>query len=170
GIGSVFSNSSNIVYVDKFFFQDILGLMKAIGNAILLNMPLIFSIGISIGVARIGQGTAALAGLIGYLTFNITENYFIETFSGLVEADAMSSMGRINFLGVQTLNTGIAGSLVVGLVVGYLHNKFYNIKLPKPFIFFSECHFVPVVIIMPFCVILAIFFCLIWSSFDKLIA
>uniref|UniRef100_UPI001AEE8352 PTS transporter subunit EIIC n=1 Tax=Borreliella garinii TaxID=29519 RepID=UPI001AEE8352 len=71
----------------------------------------------------------------------ITGIYFIETFSGLVEADAMSSMGRINFLGVQTLNTGIAGSLVVGLVVGYLHNKFYNIKLPKPFIFFSECHF-----------------------------
>nr|WP_267915789.1 PTS transporter subunit EIIC [Borreliella garinii] len=170
GIGSVFSNPSNIVYVDKFFFQDVLGLMKAIGNAILLNMPLIFSVGISIGVARIGQGTAALGGLIGYLTFNITGNYFIETFSGLVEAEAMSSVGRINFLGVQTLNTGIAGSLAVGLLVGYLHNKFYNMKLPKAFVFFSECHFVPIVIVLPFCVILAICFCLIWSSVDTLIA
>ncbi len=45
-----------------------------------------------------GQGTAALGGLIGYLTFNITENYFIEAFSGLVEAETMSSVGRINFL------------------------------------------------------------------------
>ncbi len=42
GIGSVFSNSSSIVYVDKIFIQNVLGLMKAIGNAILLNMPLIF--------------------------------------------------------------------------------------------------------------------------------
>lgn len=170
GIGSVFSNSSSIVYVDKIFIQNVLALMKAIGNAILLNMPLIFSIGISIGVARMGQGTAALGGLIGYLTFNITENYFIEAFSGLVEAETMSSVGRINFFGVQTLNTGIAGSLAVGLLVGYLHNKFYNMKLPKPFVFFSECHFVPIVIILPFCVFLAIFFCLIWSSFDDLIA
>ncbi len=158
GIGSVFSNSSSIVYVDKIFIQNVLALMKAIGNAILLNMPLIFSIGISIGVARMGQGTAALGGLIGYLTFNITENYFIEAFSGLVEAETMSSVGRINFFGVQTLNTGIAGSLAVGLLVGYLHNKFYNMKLPKPFVFFSECHFVPIVIILPFCVFWLYFF------------
>ncbi len=72
------------------------------------------------------------------MTFNITGNYFIETFSGLVEAEAMSSVGRINFLGVQTLNTGIAGSLAVGLLVGYLHNKFYNMKLPKAFVFFQS--------------------------------
>ncbi|WP_199911287.1 PTS transporter subunit EIIC [Candidatus Borreliella tachyglossi] len=169
GIGSAMLNPSNSAYIDNNVFKAILGLMKTTGNIITLNIPLLFAIGITVGIARVHKGSAALSGLIGYLTFNVTENYFLEMFSELVDPSLMSSMGQINVLGIQTLNTGIVGALAVGLLVGCLHNRFYDIKLPLPFSFFSGFRFVPVVA-LPFCILLGIIFCSIWPNLDEIIA
>ncbi|WP_182117031.1 PTS transporter subunit EIIC [Borrelia sp. A-FGy1] len=168
GIGSVMSNPSNLLYVDNNVLQSILGLMKATGNIIILNIPLLFAVGITVGVARTQKGAAALSVLVGYLTFNVTENYFLDMFSELVDPSLMSSIGQVNVLGIQTLNTGIVGSLLVGLLVGYLHNRFYGIKLPAPFHFFSGFRFVPI-IVFPFCILLGILFCFVWPNLDEII-
>ncbi|AHH08078.1 PTS transporter subunit EIIC [Borrelia anserina] len=168
GIGSALSNPSNLFYIDNIGFKVILGLIKNIGNIIIVNIPLLFVIGIAIGVSRVQKGPAALSGLIGYLIFNITENYFLDMFSELAEPNLMSSVGQVNILGIQTLNTGIFGALAVGLLVGYLHNKFYFIELPGPFSFLSGVRFVPI-IIFPFCVLLGITFVLVWPYFNGLI-
>ncbi|AHH03073.1 Pts system, glucose-specific iiabc component [Borrelia nietonii YOR] len=168
GIGSALSSPSNLFYVDNIVFKVVLGLIKNTSNIIILNIPLLFVIGITIGVARAQKGPAALSGLIGYLIFNITENYFLDLFSELVEPDLMSSVGQVNILGIQTLNTGIVGALSVGLLVGYLHNKFYYIELPGPFNFFAGFRFVPI-IVFPFCILLGVIFVFVWPYFNELI-
>ncbi|UER67325.1 PTS transporter subunit EIIC [Borrelia sp. BU AG58] len=168
GIGSVMSNPSSLVYIDNIVLQGVLGLMKTAGNIIILNIPLLLVVGIAVGVARAQKGPAALSALVGYLIFNVTGNYFLGVFSELVEPGLMSSIGQINFLGIQTLNTGVVGSLLVGLLVGYLHNRFCGTKLPMPFSFFSGVRFVPVVV-YPFCIFLGIVFSLIWPNLDEVI-
>ncbi|AAX17457.1 PTS system, glucose-specific IIABC component [Borrelia turicatae 91E135] len=168
GIGSALLNPSNLFYVDNFVVKLVLGLIKSTSNIIILNIPLLFVIGITVGVARAQKGPAALSGLVGYLIFNITENYFLDVFARLVDPNLMSSVGQVNILGIQTLNTGILGSLSVGLLVGYLHNKFYCIELPGPLNFFSGFRFVPIVV-FPFCILLGIIFVLIWPYFNELI-
>ncbi|WP_174220825.1 PTS transporter subunit EIIC [Borrelia turcica] len=168
GIGSVMSNPSNLFYIDNSILQSILGLMKTAGNIITLNIPLIFVVGITVGVARVQKGPAALSALIGYLTFSVTENYILDMFSELVDPSLMSSIGQVNVLGIQTLNTGIVGSLLVGLLVGYLHNRFCGVQLPLPFSFFSGFRFVPIVV-FPFCILLGIIFSFIWPNLDEVI-
>ncbi|BCR21559.1 PTS system glucose-specific EIICBA component [Borrelia sp. HM] len=168
GIVSAMSDPSNLFYIDNIVFKVILGLIKATSNIIILNIPLLFVVGITIGISRMQKGLAALSGIIGYLIFNITENYFLDVFSRLAEPNLMSSVGQINILGIQTLNTGIFGSLAVGLLVGYLHNKFYCIELPEPFSFFSGFRFV-LIVIFPFCILLGIVFVLVWPHLNALI-
>ncbi|QFP48294.2 PTS transporter subunit EIIC [Borrelia miyamotoi] len=168
GIGSAMSDPSNLFYIDNFVFKVVLGLIKATSNVIILNIPLLFVVGITVGISRIQKGLAALSSLIGYLIFNVTENYFLDVFSVLVEPSLMSSVGQTNILGIQTLNTGILGSLAVGLLVGYLHNKFCFVEFPGPFSFFSGFRFVPIVI-FPFCILLGVVFVLIWPYLNALI-
>ncbi|UPA15993.1 PTS transporter subunit EIIC [Borrelia coriaceae] len=168
GIGSVLLNPSSLFYVDNVVFKVILGLIKNVSSMIISNIPLIFVVGITVGVARVQKGPAALSALVGYLIFNVTENYFLDVFSKLVEPGLMSSVGQINFMGIQTLNTGILGALSVGLLVGYLHNKFYFIELPGPLNFLSGFRFVPIVI-LPFCILLGVIFVLIWPNFNGFI-
>ncbi|WP_024654138.1 PTS transporter subunit EIIC [Borrelia persica] len=168
GIGAAFLNPSNLFYIDSVFFKLILGLIKDTSNIIILNIPLLFVVGIAVGVARVQKGPAALSGLIGYLIFSVTENYFLGIFSVLAEPELMSSVGQVKILGIQTLNTGILGALSVGLLVGYLHNRFYNIELPRPFDFFSGFRFVPIVI-FPFCILLGIIFVLVWPYLNAFI-
>ncbi len=168
GIGSAFLNPSNLFYIDNAVLKLVLGLIKSISNIVILNIPLFFVIGIAVVVARVQKGTAALLGLVGYLIFNVTENYFLGVFSGLAESDLMSSVGQVKVLGIQTLNTGILGGLSVGLLVGYLHNRFCNIELPGPFDIFSGIRFVSMVI-FPFCILLGVLFFLVWPYFNELV-
>ena len=168
GIGSAMSNPSSLIYIDNAVLQGALGLMRVAGNIITLNIPLLLVVGIAVGVARVQKGPAALSAVVGYLLFNVTGNYFLDMFSELAEPSLMSSIGQVNFLGIQTLNTGVFGSLSVGLLVGYLHNRFCGIKLPLPFSFFSGPRFVPV-LVFPFCIFLGMIFSLVWPNLDEII-
>ncbi len=92
------------------------------GDAIFSNLPLLFAIGVAVGFAKDNNGTAGLAGAIGYL---------IET----------AVMKDIN----DKLNMGVLSGIIAGMLAGYMYNRFKDIKLPEYLAFFGGKRFVPIV-------------------------
>lgn len=99
------------------------------GGAVFDNLPLIFSIGVAIGFAA-DAGVAGLAALTGYLVMTKT----IEAVHpGLKPGDP------------STVNMGVLGGLLMGLVAASLYNKYHRIRLPRALGFFGGKRFVPIV-------------------------
>ncbi|UIN52215.1 N-acetylglucosamine-specific PTS transporter subunit IIBC [Pseudomonas kribbensis] len=92
------------------------------GQVIFANLAMIFAIGIAVGFAKDNNGTAGLAGVIGYLVM----------ISTLKVLDA-------------SINMGMLAGIVSGLMAGALYNRFKDIKLPEYLAFFGGRRFVPIV-------------------------
>ncbi|MGE7926459.1 N-acetylglucosamine-specific PTS transporter subunit IIBC [Lysinibacillus xylanilyticus] len=100
----------------------IASIMAASGNAILGNLPIIFAIGIAMGLAHDNSGGAALAGAIAHLVL-------------------VAVLGSIN----EDLNMGVFGGIIAGVTAGLLYNKYYNVKFPEWLSFFGGRRFVPII-------------------------
>ena len=92
------------------------------GDAIFTNLPLIFAIGVAVGFAKENHGAAGLAGGIGYLVLTAV-------------------LKSIN----DKLDMGVLAGILVGIVAGYLYNRFKDIKLPEYLAFFGGKRFVPII-------------------------
>ena len=104
------------------------------GDPIFAALGLIFAIGVALGIAK-NDGVSALAATVGYLVMNGTMGT-IAVARG-VEVDMV--------LGVSTLNTGVFGGIIIGVIAGSLFNKFYRISLPPYLGFFAGKRFVPII-------------------------
>lgn len=103
--------------------------LKAAGGALLDNMPLLFAIGISIGMATKTDGTSALAGLVSWLTVTtLLSPKTVASFQGIAEKSVDPA-----FLNVQNAFVGI----LCGLIGAFAYNKFKDTKLPDALSFFS---------------------------------
>ena len=100
---------------------DIPFMFKA-GEAIFTNLPLIFAVGVAVGISRDNAGAAALAGAIGYLVFTAA----IGSFS-------------------DPINMGVLSGILMGVVAGLMYNRFYQVKLVEWLAFFGGRRFVPIV-------------------------
>ena len=99
-----------------------IAVMHDAGQAIFANLALIFAIGIAVGFARDNNGTAGLAGAIGYL----------------VMVSTLKVMDT-------SINMGMLAGIASGLMAGALYNRFKDIKLPEYLAFFGGRRFVPIV-------------------------
>ena len=48
-------------------------------------------------------------------------------------------------MGIESLQMGVFGGIIVGLGVAALHNRYHNIKLPEVLSFFGGERFVPII-------------------------
>ncbi|GGP16755.1 maltose/glucose-specific PTS transporter subunit IIC [Oceanobacillus neutriphilus] len=147
GIGGALSNPNTISaypILDQFLLQAIFTIMSSAGDIVFANLPVIFAVGVAIGMARSDKGTAGLAALIGYLVMNATINAILLITDNLA-ADNLSAVGQGVTLGIQTLESGVFGGIIVGIMAGLLHNRFNKIELPQFLGFFGGSRFVPIV-------------------------
>lgn len=150
--------------------QAIFKIMNAAGNGVFSALPLIFAIGIAVGLARTDKGTAGLASVIGFFIMNCTINALLVVTGKIAPASTdLRLLGQGNVLGTVTLQTGIFGGILVGLMAAWLHNKYCEIKLPVYLAFFGGSRFVPIVTSVAAVVLGAILF-IIWPFFGKGIA
>ena len=156
GLGSSFTNSAMI---KTYGLEKVLGsgtvlnefltvLMKA-GNAVFNNLPLIFAIGVAIGMAKKEKEVAALSAAIAYFVMNASINAMLGM-SGQILEDGTIAPGVLNgtittVVGIETLQTGVFGGIIVGLGVAALHNRFCMIEFPAAFSFFSGSRFIPII-------------------------
>jgi glucose PTS system EIICB or EIICBA component len=112
----------------------LLQIMEASGAPIFANMALIFAIGVALGMAK-NDGVAALSAVVGFLVMNAT--------MGVVAAEIGAETRVVT--GIETLDTGVFGGIIIGLIAGLLFNRFYRISLPPYLGFFAGKRFVPIV-------------------------
>jgi glucose PTS system EIICB or EIICBA component len=108
--------------------------MAQAGGAIFGNLPLIFAIGVALGLTQ-NDGVAALAAVVGYVVLLATMGVMATLFG----YESKSIMG------ISSIETGVFGGIVVGGIAGWLFNKYYRIQLPQYLGFFAGKRFVPIV-------------------------
>ncbi|MUK59507.1 PTS glucose transporter subunit IICBA, partial [Pseudomonas aeruginosa] len=112
----------------------------AAGSIIFENLPMIFALGVAIGLAG-GDGVAAIAAFVGYIIMNKTMGDFLQVTPKNVTDPAS---GYASILGIPTLQTGVFGGIIIGALAAWCYNKFYNINLPSYLGFFAGKRFVPI--------------------------
>lgn len=155
GIGRSFTN---VTMINTYHLHFLLGkgtplnilftLMEYAGNIIFDNLPVLFAVGVAMGIAKHEKATAAFSGLISFLVMHSSINALLTINGYIINGKAASfvRLGTIDSVcGVLSLDMGVFGGIVVGLGVGYLHNRFYKTELPDFLSFFAGTRFVPVI-------------------------
>lgn len=149
GIGGSFTNETMLnayglmgVMGPGTFIYSLLTVLNAAGNVVFANLPIIFAMGVAIGMAKQEKEVAALAGALAFFIMHASVSAMISVHGG---AESMLSGSTADVLGMTSLQMGVFGGIIVGLGVAALHNKFYKIELPQVLSFFGGTRFVPII-------------------------
>jgi len=130
-------------------------IMKAAGEITFANLPLLFAIGVAMGLSQ-DSGVAGLSGAIGYLVMRAVAGLL--TVSGItvdelgkstfVPVDRLIDMPQAAFgtnLGIHSLEMGVFGGIAVGLLAAFLYNRFKDVQFPEAMSFFAGPRFIPII-------------------------
>ncbi|QET81737.1 alpha-glucoside-specific PTS transporter subunit IIBC [Aeromonas veronii] len=130
------------------FFQ-IIHIIEEGGWTVFRNMPLIFAIGLPIGLANKAQARACLAVLVSFMTWNYFINAMGMTWGSYFGVDFSQDVGGESGLamvaGIKTLDTNIIGAIVISGIVTALHNRLFDRQLPVFLGIFQGSSFVTIV-------------------------
>ncbi len=125
-----------------------LEVLAASGEPIFAAMPLLFAIGVALGMTK-NDGVSALAATVGVLVMTTTMGVVGKETGQIKSLDptvpAADQTAPFTFLGIETISVGVFGGIIMGIVAGYLFNRFYRIQLPPYLGFFAGKRFVPIV-------------------------
>lgn len=149
GVGGSFTNETMLqayglmdIMGPGTFFNAILGVMSQAGDIVFANLPIIFAMGVAIGMAKKEKEVAALAAAIAFFIMHASISAMITSHGG---TEAMLSGATASVCGITSLQMGVFGGIIVGLGVAALHNKFYKVELPQVLSFFGGTRFVPII-------------------------
>ncbi|RNM17585.1 PTS N-acetylglucosamine transporter subunit IIBC [Nocardioides pocheonensis] len=125
----------DLLGADGLGWVKVAAVLGAAGNALFSNLPLLFAVGVAVGMARKADGSTALAAVVGYLVFKAVGDAVSPFILGLPKAGATQVL----------INYGVLGGIVMGLVSAYLWQRFHRISLPPYLAFFGGRRFVPIV-------------------------
>lgn len=143
GIGDALQNPTLIAYMPWLADESaiiIANIMKQAGGIVFDNLSFLFAVGVAIGLAG-GDGVAGLAAIVGYFIMNVTMKVKLGVTPEMVASN--SAYGMLQ--GIPTLQTGVFGGIIIGIVAAMLYKRFYNIELPSYLGFFAGKRFVPIV-------------------------
>jgi len=132
--------TSRMPFLEAELIIVIAKVMEQSGGIIFGNLALLFAVGVAVGLAG-GDGVAGLAAIIGYLIMNVTMGTYLGITPDMIGADPAYA----NVLGIPTLQTGVFGGIIVGILASILYKKYYNIELPSYLGFFAGKRFVPII-------------------------
>lgn len=173
GIGGSFTNNTAIsayhleaILGEGTILNSFLNILNSCGNVVFENLPLLFAIGVAVGMAKQEKEVAGLAAVISFFIMHTAIHSMLVISGHLVNAGTMMDasgnalagvVGSVEqtvdmldgtvtkVLGITSLQMGVFGGVIVGLGVASLHNKYYNIQLPQVVSFFGGTRFVPIV-------------------------
>ena len=170
GIGGSFTNETML---ESYGLLNVMGpgtvpnalflIMNDAGNIIFGNLPLIFAMGVAIGMAKNEKAVAALAAAIAFFVMHASIGAMISLNGG---TETMLSGATTSVVGITSLQMGVFGGIIVGLGVAALHNRFYKIELPQVLSFFGGTRFVPIICTLVYVIVgIAMFY--IWPPIQS---
>ena len=151
GIGNSFTNETML---NAYGLMNVMGPGTAIytilkicgqcGDIIFGNLPIIFAMGVALGMAESEKATATLSAAIAFFVMHATVSTLL-TLTGKISDGSLHEGSIADVVGITSLQMGVFGGIIVGLGVAVLHNKFYKIKLPTVISFFGGTRFVPII-------------------------
>lgn len=149
GIGSSLTNTNMLA---AYHLKGLMGpgtapyilfsLLNSAGSIIFDNLPILFAVGVAIGMARSEKAIAALSSIVAFFVMHSTIGSLI-TYTG--RSHSFLTGATTEIVGITSLQMGVFGGIIVGLGVAALHNRFYKIEMPKVFSFFGGTHFIPII-------------------------
>ncbi len=151
GVGASLTNASMLeaygltgIMGEGTLLYSIFTVLSSVGSVIFDNLPLLFALGVALGMAQAEKGTATLSAAIAFFVMHKTINALL-SISGKLEEGVMQEGTVANVVGIESLQMGVFGGIIVGLGVAFLHNRTYKIKLPTVISFFGGTRFVPII-------------------------
>lgn len=172
GVGASLTNAAMI---ESYGLENILGegtilnsvlrVLSAVGSIIFDNLPIIFAMGVALGMAESEKATATLSAAIAFFVMHATISTLLDI-TGKASDGSLHEGSIAQVVGINSLQMGVFGGIIVGLGVAALHNKFYKIKLPTVISFFGGTRFIPIISTVVYVVIGAIMF-FIWPFIQE---
>lgn len=142
GFGTMFQEDQFLQYAPALkvqWFQTIAKVLSNSGNILFGNLAILFAIGVAVGLTE-GEGVAGLAAMVGFLVMNQTVSILGGITPAHVDGNKYASV-----LGIPSLQMGVFGGILIGIVAAALYNKFHAIELPSYLGFFGGKRFVPII-------------------------
>lgn len=143
----------------------VLSILSSAGSVIFNNLPILFALGVAIGMAKSEKAVAALSSTVAFLVMHSTIGQLITVHGG---SESMLSGATTDVVGITSLQMGVFGGIIVGLGVAALHNRFYKIELPQVFSFFGGTRFIPIISSIVY-LIVGVFFFYTWPVIQMVI-
>jgi glucose PTS system EIICB or EIICBA component len=109
-------------------------LMAQAGGAVFSSLPLLFAIAVALGLTN-NDGVASLAAVVGLFVMLATMGVVAPLFG----------VPATNIFGVNSIDTGVFGGMLIGGIAAWLFTRYYKIQLPSYLGFFAGKRFVPIV-------------------------
>lgn len=149
GVGGSFTNETMLRTYGLWDFMGpgsvffaVFEVMKEAGDIVFTNLPILFAMGVAIGMAKKEKEVAALAAAIAFFIMHASISAMITINGGM---DTLLQGATTSVVGITSLQMGVFGGILVGLGVAALHNRFYKIQLPQVLSFFGGTRFVPII-------------------------
>lgn len=161
-LGNAFQNPALIHYIpglDASWFQALAHYMEQAGGIVFANLPILFCVGVAVGLSG-GEGVAALAALVGFLIMNVVvglASHVPDIVAQIQNPDPKLAI----VLGIPTLQMGVFGGILMGIIAANIYKKYYDIELPPYLAFFAGKRFVPILTAVV-AIILGLLLCIIW--------
>ena len=146
---------ADLLGADGLGWDTVAAVIGAAGNALFANLPLLFALGVAIGMARKADGSTALAAVVGYLVFKAVGDA-ISPFVLGTPAEGETQ---------ELINYGVLGGIVMGLVAAFLWQRYHRISLPPYLAFFGGRRFVPIITAFA-AIAVSVLFGLVYPLFD----
>ena len=156
GIGASFTNPTTIatyglggVLGTGTPLHALLSIMSSAGSTIFGNLPIIFAVGVAIGMAKAEKEVAALSAMIAFFVMHTSCNAMLKI-GGQILADGTIAPSVLEgtiapSCGIMSFQMGVFGGIIVGIGVALLHNRYHKIILPNALSFFGGSRFIPII-------------------------
>jgi PTS system N-acetylglucosamine-specific IIC component len=135
---------------DGLGWDNVSKVMGGAGGALVdgsLGLPLLFCVGVSIGMAKKADGSTALAAVAGFLVYFGVLHQFPE--SCAQQAKVIQNIGcqapDFSVTGFTYQNPGVFGGIVMGLLTAFFWQRFHRTRLVDWLGFFNGRRLVPII-------------------------
>ena len=171
GIGSSFASSVTaeiLPFLKNPILNAFFNFMATIGSFAFSNLPVMFAIAIPLGLAKEDKGVAAFSGYVGFTISHLAVNFLLKTTGTLASPENMKEAGQAMVMGIHSIDTGVIGGLIIGIIVYKIHEKYRTIALPDFLGFWTGSRFVPLATAV-IVGVLSLLIPFIWPFFNRII-